>query len=256
MTVPKQTEMEIPLLEEIEKAGGTATPKELYSRITVRFPQVTEEDLRDVKLDGTPKWPNRIAFVRLRLVHKGELDGSVRGVWAITEAGRGRLKNHREGRPYTPTATMRTRKKVAITATQERVDHDEVARALEKIGQAFGFDTVWKPKVNALRPDKRAFQAKRKTLDVAWKIANLAWVPIEVQVAGSVADLIYRFQQVHQWSLRLVVVTVPAFRDEILEAIHDYPFRDKVILLHPKEVLAATRSLDSLLELKAAIFES
>ena len=68
-------------------------------------------------------------------------------------------------------------------------------------------------------------------------------------------DLIYRFQQVHQWSVRLVVVTVAEYREEIREAIRDYPFRDKMVLLDPEQVLKATRSLDGLLALKEAIFQ-
>lgn len=256
MTLPKQADVEIPLLMEIEKAGGKARPKDLYPRVTAHFPQITQEDLERILPAGNPHWTNRVQFVRQALVQKGELDGSVRGIWAITEAGRRRLDAHRKCIPYKPPKVPAKKPTTKVKPTTARVDHDEIARALEKIGTAFGFDTFWKPKVNELRPDRRAFKSKRKTLDVAWKIANLTWVPIEVQVRGSVPDLIYRFQQVHQWSVRVVVVAVPSYQDEIREAVHDYPFRDKIVVLGPEQVLRATRSLDGLLELKAAIFES
>ncbi len=256
MALPKQTEIELPLLMELDKAGGRAKPAELYPRVRQHFPQITDADMQE-RLDcGHIVWQNRVQWVRQRLANKGEIDGSIRGVWAITAAGRQRLRNYRRGVAPPPAPRRGRPKRVKATRAAKSVDHDTIARALDKIGQAFGFETKWKPKVNALRPDRRAFQSRRKTLDVAWGIANLTWVPIEVQVGGSVADLIYRFQQVHQWSLRLVVVTVPAFRDEIREAIHDYPFRDKVIILEPGEVLAATRSLDRLLDLRKKVFES
>jgi hypothetical protein len=256
MTLPTQREVEIPLLEEIGKAGGKAKPKELYARLTARFPQITQADLQSTVAQGHSQWNNRIQWVRQALLDRGQLDGSVRGIWAITETGRRRLEAHRQGIPEHTSVTTRPkwgrpRKKTHISPA----DHDQIARALEKIGEAFGFDTLWKPKVNALRPDGSAIKAKRKTLDVAWKIANLTWVPIEVQVKGSVPDLIYRFQQVHQWSVRLVVVTVPEYREEIKEAIRDYPFRDKMVLLDPSQVLKAVASLDALLVLKNAIFE-
>jgi len=256
MTLPTQREVETPLLEEIEKAGGRIRARDVYPRLTTRFPEITQADLQRTVAQGHSQWHNRIQWVRQALLDKGQLDGSVRGIWAITEAGRKRLEAHRQGIPEQTRVPQqpkrgRPRKKMHISAA----DHDQLARALEKAGKAFGFDTLWKPKVNALRPDRQAFKSKRKTLDVAWQIANLTWVPIEVQVKGSVADLIYRFQQVHQWSVRLVVVTVPEHREEIKEAIRDYPFRDKMALLDPEQVLKATRSLDGLLALKEAIFQ-
>jgi len=76
------------------------------------------------------------------------------------------------------------------------------------------------------------------------------------QLKGSVPDLIYRFQQVHQWSLRLVVVTVPDYAEEIEEAIRSYPFSDKLVVLSPQQVIAATSSLDRLLDLRKTIFAS
>ncbi len=255
MSIPKQNDLEIPLLEELEKSGGKARPQDLCPRIAYHFPELTPEDLEEELATGGRRWANRIQWARHVCVDRGEIDKSTRGVWAITDAGRERLRAYRCGATYTPPKKKLGQKKPKDRAKKAASEHDEVAQALEKIGKAFGFDTEWKPKVNALRPDGRAFKSKRKTLDVAWQIANLAWVPIEVQVGGSVPDLIYRFQQVHQWSLRLVVVTVKDFEDEIKEAIHDYPFRDKVVVLNPDKVLAATRSLDRLLELKAAIFE-
>jgi len=255
MTLPRQADIEIPLLEEIEKAGGSARPRDLYPRVTSYFPDITAEDLRRILPAGNPQWTNRIQWVRMKLVSNGEIDASTRGVWSITARGRQRLRASRDGMLYVPRQGRKKKVMSRGTVAPVKVDHDLVARALEKIGRAFGFETLWKPKVNDLRPDRRAFKSKRKTLDVAWGIANLTWVAIEVQVGGSVPDLIYRFQQVHQWSLRLVVVAVPSSQDEILETIRDYPFRDKVILLSPDEVTAATRSLDRLLDLRAKVFE-
>lgn len=259
MTLPVQKDVEIPLLEEIEKAGGKVVPRQVYARVAEHFPEITQQELGQ-RLDcGHNKWTNRVQWVRQMLVKKGQLDGSVRGVWRITELGRGRLEAHRKALPFVESGgkqdRTRARKERLGVAGSPRFDHDEIARALEKVGEAFGFDTIWKPKVNDLRPDRRAFKSKRKTLDVAWQVGNVTWVPIEVQVAGSVPDLMYRFQQVHQWSVRLIVVAVPAFQDEIEEVVGEYPFRDKLILLDPKEVLAATRNLDKLLALRAKIFE-
>lgn len=254
MTLPKQSEIDIPLLEEIAKAGGKLRPRDAYRLVRNHFPSITDADLAIRLKCGHVVWDNSVQWARQHLVKRGEIDKSVRGVWAITELGRKRLQGRKIGEADKP-KTRRGRAKKAKTAAADRIDHDEIARHLEKVGQAFGFDVVWKPKANTLCPGKHSFKSKRKTLDVAWEIANLTWVPIEVQVRGSVPDLIYRFQQVHQWSLRLVVVTVADYAEEIKEAIRSYPFSDKVVILSPQQVIAATKSLDRLLELRKTIFE-
>ena len=253
MALPKQSEVEIPLLSEIAKAGGRAKPRELYPRLAALFPHITEDDLKATMKDGHNRWANTVQWARQALVLQGELDRSTKGIWAITEKGRNRIEKYPDGEPGN--ANRRGRGKVmARQRPAGGVAHDEIARALEKMGRAFGFEAVWKPRVNELRPVRSAFKAKHKTLDVAWKIANLTWVPIEVQVAGSVPDLMFRFQQVHQWSVRLVVVTVPRFEDEVREAITGYPFQDKIVILTTDRVLAAAQDLDHLLELRDAIF--
>jgi hypothetical protein len=255
MPLPTDDQIEIPLLEEIEKAGGRIRPREVYSRVAQHFPKITREELESALPSGGNRYTNRVQWARQGLATKGELDASVRGFWVITEAGRRRLQRYKAlgHDPKEPRRRKGLRRK---RTPINRGEHDDIAHAMEKIGKAFGFDTLWKPAVNRLRPGKKSFTSKRKTLDVAWGVANLTWVPIEVQIAGSVGDLIYRFQQVHQWSLRLVVITSTDFAAEIKEAIADYPFRDKVVVLEPQAVLAATRSLDRLLELRAEIFES
>ena len=40
---------------------------------------------------GTPKWTNRVQWVRQALVSKGEVCSPQYGVWAITDKGRARL---------------------------------------------------------------------------------------------------------------------------------------------------------------------
>ena len=186
MAMPGENRIEIPLLMEIQKAGGRAEPSKLYPAVAAHFPALTRQDLTRKLSSGAKAWWNRVQWTRQRLVAKGELDPSVHGVWIITEAGRARLRQ-------APEPKRRHVKRAARKGEQpaKRVDHDGLARAIQKIGQAFGFQTKWKPKVNDLRPPGARIKSKRKTLDVGWQIAGLAWVPIEVQVGGSVPDLMY-----------------------------------------------------------------
>jgi len=122
------------------------------------------------------------------------------------------------------------------------------------IGEIFGYESLRKPTVNDLRPHDKPFKAKGKALDLAWKIFGLTHVPFEVQVHGSIPDLIYRLNLVHQWSLKMVVVAEQDYHDEIIEAAQTYPFAGKLGLLTPKEIEKAKKDYKELLNLRQKIF--
>ena len=92
MVMPKQSEMEIPLLEVINSLGGQGTPKEIYQLMNKKFSQLTDEDLATKMASGGNKWTNRIQWVRQRLIDKGELISPARGIWAITDKGVQRIQ--------------------------------------------------------------------------------------------------------------------------------------------------------------------
>lgn len=98
MAFPKQHEIEIPLLRAIRELGGKAKPKQVYPHVTKSFPQLTEEDM-SARLPSSPstfKWHNLVQWARQILVEKGQLDGSTRGIWAITDDGIARLEGTSE----------------------------------------------------------------------------------------------------------------------------------------------------------------
>jgi restriction system protein len=99
---PRQHEIEGPLLEVLLELGGQAKPRDVYPLVAKRFPQLTPEE-QEERLENYPstrKWSNLVQWVRQRLVDSGQIDGSVRGVWQITQAGRNRL-----AAPPAPAAT-------------------------------------------------------------------------------------------------------------------------------------------------------
>jgi hypothetical protein len=122
------------------------------------------------------------------------------------------------------------------------------------IGEIFGYESIRKPSVNDLRPETLPFKAKDKALDLAWKIFGLTYVPFEIQVHGSIPDLIYRLNMVHQWSLKMVVVADIDCHEEILEAAQVYPFAGKLVLLMPKEIENAKKDYEKLRKLRNKIF--
>lgn len=89
--LPKQKEVEIPLLEVLAELGGEGEPKKIYPLVTRQFPGLTKEDLTETVKSGPNRWINIIQWVRNTLINKGELDGSFHGIWKITEKGRRRL---------------------------------------------------------------------------------------------------------------------------------------------------------------------
>lgn len=93
MAFPKQSDVDLPLLETLRKLGGSAKPQDVYPIVAEYFPELTEDDLEQ-RLESYPstrKWWNLVQWVRQRLVDSGEIDGSTRGVWKISEKGISRL---------------------------------------------------------------------------------------------------------------------------------------------------------------------
>ncbi len=92
--LPRDTEMKLPLLLELERAGGVAGLQQMTESVKVHFPNLTAADLAITNRDGrTPKWQNRLAFARQYLVETGDIDGSVHGRWRITEDGKRHLRD-------------------------------------------------------------------------------------------------------------------------------------------------------------------
>jgi restriction system protein len=93
MAYPKQHAIEVPLLKAIRDLGGEVKPKQVYPIVAQAFPDLTEDDLSE-KLPSSPstfKWHNLVQWARQSLVEKHQIDGSTRGIWAITDAGISRL---------------------------------------------------------------------------------------------------------------------------------------------------------------------
>ena len=92
MALPKQTEIEIPLLEVLVEMGGKGKTKEIYPLVTKKFHSITDEDLQITLASGGNKWTNSIQWTRQRLIYKGEMLTPGWGIWEITDKGRERLK--------------------------------------------------------------------------------------------------------------------------------------------------------------------
>lgn len=90
--LPKEKDIEIPLLKSLLKLGGRGQPKEIYPLVTEQFPEIRDEDLAETLPSGGNKWKNRIQWVRQSLIVKEEMYSPSRGIWEITEKGRQRVE--------------------------------------------------------------------------------------------------------------------------------------------------------------------
>ena len=92
-TLLPESEYEIPILRCLEERGGRAPSREVVEAVGEALGnKLTELDRQELK-SGDIRWENRAAFVRLRLVERGELvKNSPRGTWEISDKGRERLR--------------------------------------------------------------------------------------------------------------------------------------------------------------------
>ena len=77
-----------PLIQALKDLGGSATPNDARNRI------IENEHLSDEEINATRgetnqnKFSNEVAWARFYLFKAGYIDGSTRGVWALTEKGK------------------------------------------------------------------------------------------------------------------------------------------------------------------------
>jgi restriction system protein len=90
MAIPKQTEIEVPLLRALIELGGKARPRDVYPLLEKQL-GISDADLAERLLHGESKWKNRVQWARQTLVSLGEVERAGWGVWRVTDAGRHRV---------------------------------------------------------------------------------------------------------------------------------------------------------------------
>lgn len=88
-----EEDYELPILRTLEHLGGRVPTREAIAQVEREIgPKLTPADRQELSSGGL-RWQNRVQFVRLRLIEKGEMvAGSPRGVWEISPAGRNRVQ--------------------------------------------------------------------------------------------------------------------------------------------------------------------
>jgi restriction system protein len=144
--LPKQKDIEVPLLEVLVKLGGQGKTKEIYPLVTKKFPKIRDEDISEVLPSGGNKWKNRIQWVRQRLIDKGEMDSPSRGIWAITDKGRKRVETKEDTETKVNFIELYEEYETAFRSQLLDKLHELTPRQFEifsrKLLQAYGFVKV------------------------------------------------------------------------------------------------------------------
>ena len=92
MAIPDSGAIMLPLLKYLASVQS-ATPKECVSQLAIEF-QLTDDERNELLPSGKDAvFRNRVAWARESLKKAGLLDGSVRGIWSISELGRNTVKD-------------------------------------------------------------------------------------------------------------------------------------------------------------------
>ena len=111
MKMPKEENIELPLLKVLMDAGGELNIRDAITKTKDLYPDLTPEDKASVLSSGENRLNNRIAWCRQKLVAKGDIDASIRGIWKITERGKRRIETEFNGwRPEYVEIRTRTRR--------------------------------------------------------------------------------------------------------------------------------------------------
>src|ERR1035438_7916178 len=86
-----------PLLDALRGLGGSGTPDEVVERIAHDL-NLSDELQNELLPSGQARFRNQVAWARFYLVREGLLDSSKRGVWSLTERGRGTTLSPSEAR--------------------------------------------------------------------------------------------------------------------------------------------------------------
>jgi hypothetical protein len=174
MPFPESERVELPVLQELEAAGGSDLPRYLYDRLVIYFPQITVEDLEDRTSSGRNRWRLVVQRAGRQLIEKSEIsrDGST---WTLTAKGRRRIED--ESLRVTVTES-------APPVIERDVSHKEAQQMLVEIGRTLG----------------RHAEAEFDYYDVVWRDSasspRLSHV-FEVQVAGSVDSALTRLKHAY-----------------------------------------------------------
>jgi restriction endonuclease Mrr len=124
VAIPRQADIELPLLRVLTQMGGQGRPRDVYPLLELAFPDLTDADKAETLPQGAVRWKNTVQWTRQRLIEQGMLENAGWGLWKVSELGRRRVTEEASCAP--PTASTSPPNLEAIweayeSAVQERL---------------------------------------------------------------------------------------------------------------------------------------
>lgn len=85
---PKFVQLFAPVIVALKRLGGSARPSEVRD-VVAEIVGASDEEMSELVSSGQPRFDNKVNWARFYLAKAGVIDASRRGVWTLTEKGRG-----------------------------------------------------------------------------------------------------------------------------------------------------------------------
>ncbi|MDQ3129660.1 MAG: winged helix-turn-helix domain-containing protein [Acidobacteriota bacterium] len=139
MSLPSITNLETPILQELNAVGGTDNVRFLYLRLIQYFPSLSDAEITEIKNGSHRRWRNAVqkagkTLDELKFIRRE------RGNWHITESGKSTVAAETSGFSIIQTAEM-------------PLDHQTIQKMIVEIGESLGFyaekeveyyDVIWR----------------------------------------------------------------------------------------------------------------
>lgn len=188
-----------PLLEALKELGGTATPSDVRRKI-IENEELSEEYISEVRgKSEVNKFANELAFARNYLVYEGLIDGSERGIWKITEAGRNiEMTEEEASRIFSKWVSKLKDKRDSSSRSMNywlvgaswNSAGDQTERFIEEGIWQNGYDKKYNNIVNKMQPgDKIAIKTSyTKSKDVPFENNGETVSVMKIKVTGTVIE--------------------------------------------------------------------
>lgn len=146
MPYPKYYEIANPILQELNAVGGTENVRFLYDKLLPYFPQLSDEEIFQVRNGGNKKWRLLVQEAAKALDAEGFITRE-QGTWCITAKGRDEVAA--AGEDFQP-----------ARIEQKELNHREIQEMLLEIGASLNYfaemefefyDVVWRISANSPR---------------------------------------------------------------------------------------------------------
>ena len=139
MPIPKISSIETPILQELVAIGGTDNLRFLYERVIAYFPQLSDDEISEIKNGKSKNWRNAVQKAGKSLDENGFIKRT-HGVWTITDKGKIEVEAETIGFNLTK-------------SQEENLSHTNIQEMLVEIGESLNFyaetefefyDVVWR----------------------------------------------------------------------------------------------------------------